>query len=121
MMQPLHLVFRGMGPSDALAARIREHATKLERFGVPIISCHVAVDLPHKRHQKGKHFHVRITVHVPGHELVVDRAPEAHSAHEDAYLAVNEAFRAAQRMIRDHAQRMRRLERDAAMAEMTAG
>ena len=34
-------------------------------------------------------------------------APDAAKDHEDAYLAINEAFRAMRRQLQDHARRLR--------------
>ena len=44
---------------------------------------------------------------VPGNELVVNHGHAIHASHEDAYLAVREAFHAARRELEDYAQEIR--------------
>ncbi len=103
----LQVNFRNMDPSPAVEAKIRERAAKLDRFADRIMSCHVVVEAPNRRGHKGKLYHVRIDMTVPGGEIVVNReAPENH-AHEDIYVAVRDAFNAAARQLEDHARRQR--------------
>ena len=51
----------------------------------------------------------RVTAEVldAGKDLVVDRAKRLDQAHEDVYLAVRDAFKAAERQLEDHARRLR--------------
>jgi cold shock CspA family protein len=65
------------------------------------------VERPHRQHHKGTLFHVRIDLRVPGRELVVNRDPTEHHAHEDVYVAIRDAFDAARRQLEDHAREMR--------------
>ena len=83
------------------------------------------VEVPHKRHERGNRYHVRITAHVPGDEIVVShqpslhgderhlRANEHHKATElkpvdrDLYTAIHEAFDLARRQLQDHVRRTR--------------
>jgi ribosomal subunit interface protein len=97
-----------MARSDAIDTVIREKVEKLESFYDRIMSCHVIVEAPHRRHQKGKLYHVRIDITVPGGgELVVKREPSKHAAHEDIYVAIRDAFDAARRKLQDYARRQR--------------
>jgi ribosomal subunit interface protein len=107
MELPIQITFRGMPPSTAIEAKIRERAAKLEAFFDRITSCRVVVEEPHRRHHQGKLFHVRIDVTVPEGELVVSREPHQHHAHEDVYVAIRDAFNAATRQIEDYARRRR--------------
>ena len=104
---PLDISFRNMDPSPAVETRIREKAEKLSRFFNRIIGCTVVVEAPHRHHHKGKLYSVHIDISVPGKDLVVDRAKPLDHAHEDVYLAVRDAFKAAERQLEDHARRMR--------------
>ncbi|MBM4299889.1 MAG: HPF/RaiA family ribosome-associated protein, partial [Deltaproteobacteria bacterium] len=77
---------------------------------------------------KGKAYQVRIDITVPGGEVVINRAPKRlaakkldpfgaekeftelhepskHAAHEDAYVAIRDAFNAAARRLQDYARR----------------
>ena len=105
---PLELSFRNMDSSDAVAARVRERVEKLEQYFGRINSCRVVVEAPHRRHHKGKIFHVRIEIGVPGRApLVVSRDPGQAHAHEDVYVAIRDAFGAAARQLEDHARKIR--------------
>ena len=75
MQIPLKINFRHMEPSDALEAKIREKAQKLEQFSEHIMSCRVTIDLDHKHHQQGKLFSVKLDITVPGKEIVIIAIP----------------------------------------------
>jgi cold shock CspA family protein/ribosome-associated translation inhibitor RaiA len=102
MQVPLQITFRHMDSSEAVAARIRGRAEELERFFDRIISCRVTVECRHPRRQQGNLFHVRVALGVPGREIVVGRDPAAHHAHEDAHVAVRDAFDAVRRLLEDY-------------------
>ena len=104
---PLQLTFRNMPPSQAVEAQVRERAAKLDLFCEKIMACRVVVEAPHRRHHKGKLYHVRIDMTVPGRELVVKREPSRHAAHEDPYVAIRDAFDGARRKLQDYARRRR--------------
>lgn len=107
MQLPLQISFRGIAHSDAVEASIQERAGRLEQFYGRITSCRVIVETPHKHHHKGNLFHVRIDLRVPGAEMVVGRDPAAHHAHEDVFVAIRDAFDAAQRQLEDYVRRAR--------------
>ena len=104
---PLQVTFRDIPPSRAVEADIREKAIKLESFYDRIVSCKVIVEAPHRRHHKGKLYHVRIDVTVPGGELVINREPSQHASHKDIYVAIRDAFGAARRKLQDFGRRQR--------------
>jgi ribosomal subunit interface protein len=98
MQKPLQITIHGMEHSPALDAHIRERAAKLEEFYPRMIGCHVTVEQPHRHHQQGAQYEVRIDVHVPGRgEVVVNRQ---HGA--DVYVALRDAFDAAKRQLEEH-------------------
>ena len=96
-----------MPSSEAIETHIVEKAGKLERFYEKITNCRVIVEAPHRRHHKGKLYHVRVDITVPGDELVVKREPPQHASHEDIYVAIRDAFDAARRELQDYARRRR--------------
>lgn len=102
MQIPLQITLRGIEHAEALEARIHEKASKLDEFFKHIISCRVVVELPHKHHQQGKQFTVRIDIGVPGGEIVVNR-----DYSEDVYVALRDAFDAAKRQLEDYARKIR--------------
>lgn len=107
MQIPLRISFRGMAPSAAIEEKVRERAAKLDRFYDRVMGCHVVVEAPHRRHHQGTLFHVRVDLTMPGGAVAVSREPAEHHAHEDAYVAIRDAFDAAQRRLEDHARRRR--------------
>ncbi len=107
MQIPVQVTFRNMDSSAAVEANVREKAAKLERYFDRIVSCRVVVESPHRRHHKGKLYHVRIDLGVPGKEIVVNHSGPKNHAHEDVYVAVRDAFNAAARQLEDHARKVR--------------
>jgi len=102
MQLPLQITFRRIAASDAIEARIRKEVAKLERFCDYIMGCRVVVEAPHAHRHQGKLYHVRITLTVPDSELVVSREQHGNHSHEDAYVAVRDAFSAIQRQLDDY-------------------
>lgn len=107
MQIPLKIAFEGgLEASDALTARIEKEAEKLEKFSDRITTCRVTVEGRSGRRRHGDLFGVRIQIVMPGRdEVVIDRNPPADHAHEDAYVAIRDAFSAARRRLQDHARR----------------
>lgn len=103
MRLPLQVTFRNMERSLALEADIAEKASKLDHLYDQMLSCRVVVEAGHKHHHQGNLFGVSIQVSVPGRDLVVSRNPTEDHAHEDAYVAVRDAFDAMRRQLEDFA------------------
>lgn len=102
MKLPLQISFRGMDTSPATEALIRERAEKLDRFHDRITGCRVVVEASHRHQRKGRLYHVRVDLTVPGHEIVVGRERDDDHSHEDIKVAVRDAFDAARRQLEDH-------------------
>lgn len=102
MQLPLQITIRDIEHSLALETRIRERAKKLDEFFDRIMSCRVVVEAPHRHHHQGKQFNVRIDIGVQGGEIVVN-----HDHDEDVYIALRDAFDAAERRLEDHARKLR--------------
>lgn len=107
MAFPVHITFRGMAASPALEDTIRACAAKLEHLHGRIATCDVVVEVPHRHQRQGRHFHVRLTLAIPGDDIIVSRDPGHHDSHEDAHVAVRHAFDAARRQLVDHIARLR--------------
>jgi len=103
----MQITFHGLDPSPAVEALCRECVDKLEKVYPRLIRCLVTVELPHTQHRKGNQFHVRVELSVPGQDIVVSQDPGRDEKHEDAYLTIRDAFRAARRQLEDHARKMR--------------
>jgi cold shock CspA family protein/ribosome-associated translation inhibitor RaiA len=108
MQIPLQITFEGgLEASDALRERIEREAAKLERFDDRITSCRVAVIGRPGRRRQGDLYAVRVQITGPGEaDVVVDRNPPLDHAHEDAFVAVRDAFGAARRKLQDRRRRM---------------
>ena len=102
MSFPIHLAFRNMTHSDAVATQANEQAEKLAQFFAQIIACHVTVEPSARRHRQGKLYHVAIRLTVPGRQIVVDRDPPEHHAHEEIAVAIHDAFDAMRRKLQDY-------------------
>ena len=92
MQLPLQITFRGIPPSEAVEARIREKASKLDKFNSHIMSCRVAVEAEHQHHHQGNLYHIRIDITTPRKEIVVSREHHDKQAHEDVYVALQGCF-----------------------------
>lgn len=92
----------GLEPSIGLQQRIEAEAAKLERFNDRIQGLRVAVIGRGERHRHGGVYAVRLQFSTPGAgDVVIDRNPPADHAHEDAFVAVRDAFAAARRRLQD--------------------
>ena len=107
MKIPLQITFRHMDPSAALEARIRELADRFEKFSTQIMRCHVIVEpKAHHQHKGGLYdFHIDLTL--PDTEIAIRRAHPADHAHEDPFVALRDAFRAARRKLQDYERKRR--------------
>lgn len=104
MQVPLEITFHNMDSSEFIEAKVRERVDKLERFASGhLVRCSVAVEAPHKGHHRQSLYHVRIEMGVPGKDLVVSRDPGATDAHRDVYVAIRDAFSAAERQLAEYA------------------
>jgi ribosomal subunit interface protein len=107
MQVPLEIVFEDMDPSDAIDARLREEAAKLEQFTDRITSARIVVAKPHRRGQKGSTYGVRIHITMPGAgDIIVSREPGDRNAHEDVYVTIRDAFNAARRQLQDQVRKL---------------
>jgi hypothetical protein len=125
MPLPLTVTFRNMKHSSEVEDWIRSEVEKLETFCHRILSCRVAVEVPHRHQKKGKPLHVRIELTMPGKEIVIKREPVANrrkpaaiatlpagksgakSTHADLELVIHDAFKSAGRRVQDYARRQR--------------
>lgn len=101
MSIPFNTTFKGLPRSDALLDWIQQWVDRLERHHPQLLGGHVTVEAPHRHHRQGRRFHVRIVLDLAGEELVVSRSADQDGAHENAFVAVRDAFRAARRRLED--------------------
>ena len=108
MQLPLQITFRNMQPSEAVEAKIRERAEKLNNYYDHIMSCRVVIEPHHKHHRMGNLYRVSVDVKVPDGELVANREPDEHHSYVDVYVAIRDVFDAMRRQLEDYARRRRR-------------
>jgi hypothetical protein len=126
MTTPITITFPKTKSSPWLEAEIRGRVERLKVICADILSCRVVVDIPHRRHQKGNRFSLRIELAVPGEDLAITRDANVHGAvkdlderawskrfdveamRRDIRLVIGDAFDAAKRRLRDYAQLRRR-------------
>ena len=101
MQIPLQITFKDMKHSDAIEAKVTEKVQKLEQFSKDIIGCRVIIEEPHKNHQQGNLFSIKIDVTLPNHEIVASKQSDQNHAHEDVYVAIRDAFDAVRRQLQD--------------------
>ena len=99
MQTKLQITVRDMEHSLALDQHIRERVNKLGRFYPKLMGCRVVAELQDRHKSQGKHFSVSVDLTVPGKEIVVN-----HHHDEDVYVALRDAFEAAQRQLDDFAE-----------------
>ncbi len=97
MKTALQITFRQMDSSPSVEAAVAKEVEHLERIHPSVRACQVVIEAPHRHQRLGRHFHVSIRLAVPGAEVVASRDPGLDAGHEDVYLAVRDAFRAARR------------------------
>jgi ribosome-associated translation inhibitor RaiA len=127
MSTPLQITFRGMEPSPAVTRYVRARMDKLAAHFGRITACRVVIEEPNRHRLRGRHFHVRLDLTVPGGEIVVRHEPAARpppaddgtpaplpknaepdAPHKDAYLAIHDAFDIAHRKLEDRVRRQRK-------------
>ena len=103
MQLPVTVTFLGISHSEWLEADIRKRAAKLDSCCRDIISCHVVVDLPHRHHEKGNPFSLRIAVAARGQEILVKRG----GLRKQLRVVIRDAFDVAWRRLQDDGEKRR--------------
>ena len=104
MQTPVQVRFHGFPVSEAVESEVRRQVAGLDEFFPRLVSCRVVIDIPH-RHQQGRLYRVQVDLGVPGTHLVVSRTTGRDPAHEDVYIAIRDAFRAARQQLEDQVKR----------------
>jgi len=121
---PTQITFHGLKHRDDIESDIRERVTWLEQFYSGIVRCRVLVEVPHRHHRGGSHFHIGVELTVAGGApIVVSHEPSLHRQSKNveevtkeseidgerryARAAIHEAFDAARRSVEDFAREQR--------------
>ncbi len=98
--------FHNATHSDAVESAIRDKIDDLQQYHSGIIGCRVVVSAPHRDKWKGKIYEVHVEVSIPGPDIAITREAGVNHAHEDIYVAIRDAFDAAQRALQDQVRKM---------------
>lgn len=102
MQVPMQIAFEHVAHSDAVEARVRSEAQKLEQFYERITAARVVIAKPQHSQQKGNTYSVRIHLTLPGGaDIHVTRDPGEDGRHEEVSVTVRDAFDAAKRQLQD--------------------
>lgn len=97
-----------MEPSPAVEAEIKSKVETLERYFGRTIGYDVTIEAPPHGSRRGHPFTVRLEIGVPGGPpVVVNRTHHDRESHDDAHVAIRDAFNAAKRQLQDRARRQR--------------
>lgn len=107
MKFPFKLQFREIERNERIYNSVWDHADKLERIYDRIVSCEVVVSAPHRHKKNGLIYHIQIRLYVPGEDIFINSEPEKDGAHKNVYVAIRDAFDAAQRKLEDLVRRER--------------
>lgn len=102
MQIPLQITTHGIDNSDALETHIRDKAKKFDALINLANTCRIVVKSPRQHIQHGKQYDVRIDINIQGCGIAVNRN---HA--DDVYIALRDAFDAANRKLEHYARRMR--------------
>jgi len=98
---PAQITFRGLPHSESIKEHIQEKVDKIQQFCHSIVSCHVVVEFENKNQHRGNLHNTRVTVTVPGKELV-----STHNDVEDMYVSIRTAFEDMTRQLESYVQHM---------------
>jgi ribosomal subunit interface protein len=106
MQVPLQVTFRNTEKSEAVEAEVRKRVEKLNRYHGNIVSCRVVIEAPLPHKQKGGLYKIRIDLTCPESKIEVNRDPDPRNqAHQDVYVALRDAFDAANRQLEQYTAR----------------
>jgi ribosome-associated translation inhibitor RaiA len=108
METPLRISFQGSEASDALRDLITEHVGALEQLHGRLTACHVVIQVPDRHHRTGGLYSVNIHMTLPGGiDINVDHTPQADERFANPQFAVNDSFRRAKRLLKEHVHKQR--------------
>lgn len=99
MQRPLQVTFQDLPVDPQARELIEEKVAKLEMLSVGLQGVRVVVTSPHQRHRARNRYAVRVEMTLPGRELVTSREHGDHPSTENLFVAIRNAFRAAERQL----------------------
>ncbi|GAB5497997.1 MAG: hypothetical protein PsegKO_03080 [Pseudohongiellaceae bacterium] len=101
MTNEFQVTYHNIDQTEAINDAVNKRIAKLERYCDQIITGRVVLDCPHNNHHKGKVYSVGLEIHTPSKEVRVNQDQHDNHAHEDLYIAIRDAFNAAERQLKD--------------------
>lgn len=101
MTLPVQITFHGLDRSPAIEEFILKRAKKLQKIGPQISSVRVMVSCPNHHRHKGNFYHVKTEVELANQHLIVNREPEKNPGHQNAHMAVRDAFETTERQLKE--------------------
>ena len=100
------ITWRNVQRSEAVEAIIRDRIKAVDRFCPDAVGLRVTLDAPQKPRHAARGFDVRLHLEVPGPDLDVSRSVRQGHAAEDMVRAVNAAFTALEKQVKESRRRM---------------
>src|ERR1022692_2138389 len=101
---PCQIIFKGMDPSEPGRVEVRAWLDKLGALTTPMIGGQVVIEAVDEGRREDRRYHVRMELTMPEGLVVVGPEHPSNAAHEDVYVAIRNAFRAARRQLESSAQ-----------------
>jgi hypothetical protein len=101
--------FRQVVQSTDMFELIENEARRLERRHPQVVGCHVVIDKPNHRHQKGNPIRVQLTVSLRGKPLVFSKLTDGRDELGNAMASLSHSFDAAEHAIDLYLHRQRSL------------
>ena len=95
-LRPCRITFKGFPASEPPRVEVRAWLARLGALTAPMIDGEVAIETLDQG-RKERRYRVRIELVMPAGPLIVGADHPANLPHEDVYVAIRNAFRAARR------------------------
>ena len=95
------ITFAGMDGSEAPRAEVRAWLERLATLTAPMTGGHVVIEAV-DRDRKERQYHVRMELVMPAGPVIVGPDHPSNGPHEDVYVAIRNAFRAARRQLESY-------------------
>jgi ribosome-associated translation inhibitor RaiA len=92
------ITFLGMDPVEAIRVEVRAWFARLGPLMEPVSSGHVFIEAVDE-HRKERLYRVRMELATSSGPVTVSHAQGMNASHEDVYVAIRNAFRAARRQL----------------------
>jgi hypothetical protein len=103
-IHPCHITFKGMDPSEAGRVEVRAWLDRLGPLTRTMIAGQVVIEAVDEGRRDDRRYHVRMELTMPEGVVTVGPDHPSNGAHEDVYVAIRNAFRAARRQLELSAQ-----------------